>query len=635
MLKPEKYVTITIGGQDYTAQVGANGDWELELPLTMLEALGDGRLTATASVTNEHGNSTQSQYQFTIDIDKPGIRIDTVSGDDVINIIEHQQDLLIGGTAQGAEAGADVIVTVNGVQHTTTLHADGSWSVTVGAQEVAGWSGSKVEIGASVANVNGNQSTIGHNVELDLSAAAITIDPIAADDVLNLAERGEPLSLGGAVAGIEDGQHVTVTFAGHRYDVEVVGGRWALEVAAVDMGSLKEGDASISVSTSNINGNSASAERQFAVDSTPPTLSINTVEADNQVNALEAGAGFDISGTTNAEAGQKVIVKWLDGTYTADVNADGTWSVHIDAVQDVTTLAQGLQTVDVSVEDKAGNSTRHTHSVNIDTLVPELTLTPVTGDNKLNATELKQAQIISGSCLNAEPGAVVTVTFNNKSYTTVLDNNGNWQLGVPPAGDLSAGNYPLVVTVTDSAGNIDTLTSTVQVVLDLPLIAINQVAVDDVVNDAEKAAGITITGSSDQPGRDILVTLNGRDYTVQADASGNWQVTVSPADLAALGEANYTITASVTDDTGNHQSTSRPITVDTSSPQVTITPLAGDDVINLEESGQEQSISGTAKNAEVGSKVVVTLGGQTFETTVETGGVWTVTIPKDTFSAFW
>lgn len=630
-----KKVTIIIGGQDYDVQVGANGAWELELPQAMLEALGDGRLTATASVTNEHGNSTQSQYQFTIDIDKPGIRIDTVSGDDVINILEHQQDLLISGTAQGAEAGADVIVTVNGVQHTTTLHADGSWSVTVDAQEVAGWIGSEVVIGASVADVNGNQSIeIGHTVELDLSAAAITIDPITPDDVLNLTERGEPLSLGGAVAGIEDGQHVTVTFAGHRYDVEVVGGRWALEVAAVDMGSLKEGDASISVSTSNINGNSASAERQFAVDSTPPTISINTVEADNQVNALEAGAGFDISGTTNAEAGQKVIVKWLDDTYTADVNADGTWSVHIDAVQDVTTLAQGLQTVEVSVEDKAGNSTSQTHSVNIDTLVPELTLTPVTGDNKLNATELKQAQILSGTCLNAEPGAVVTVTFNNKSYTTVLDNNGNWQLGVPPAGDLIAGDYPLVVTVTDSAGNIDTLTSIVEVVLDLPLIAINQVAVDDVVNDAEKAAGITITGSSNQPGRDILVTLNGRDYTVQADTSGNWQVTVSPADLAALGEANYTITASVTDETGNHQNTSRPITVDTSSPQVTITPLAGDDVINLEESGQDQFISGTAKNAEVGSNVVVTLGGQTFETTVETGGVWTVKIPKDTFSAF-
>lgn len=629
-----KYVTITIGGVDHDAQVDANGEWTLDLPSTLLEALGDGRLTATATVTNEHGNSASSEYQFTIDIEQPGIRIDTVSGDDVINIIEHQQDLVISGSTERAVAGEQVQVTVNGVAHTTRLLDDGSWTLTVGAQEVAGWSDPDVVITASVANVNGNQSEIGHNVTLDLSATAIAIDPITADDVLNQAEHGGVLSLGGAVAGIEDGQSVTVLFAGHRYEVAVADGLWSLDVVAADMGSLKDGEASISVSASNVNGNSASAERQFVVDLTAPTLSVNTLAGDNQINAGEATAGYTLSGTSSAEPGQTVSLTWLGNPYTAEIDADGNWSVSVDGVTDATTLDQGLQTLSLSVQDKAGNSTSQTHSVNIDTLVPELTLTPVTGDNKLNATELGQAQIIAGTCLNAEPGAVVTVTFNGKSYSTVLDENQNWQLGIPAPGDLSAGDYPLTVTVTDNAGNSNTLTSPISVVLALPKITINQVAQDDVVNDAEKAAGITISGTSDQIGREILVTLNGRDYTATASGTGDWQVTVSPVDLAALGEASYLITASVTDETGNYQSASRPVTVDTAAPQITITPLPEDDVINVGESEAEQRLSGTVKNAETGSQVVVTLGGQTFNTTVAEGGVWEITIPANTFSAF-
>ena len=61
-----------------------------------------------------HGNTGSSSLDFTIDAQLPGLRIDTVAGDDVINIIEHGQNLIVSGTSTDLAAGSTVTVTING-----------------------------------------------------------------------------------------------------------------------------------------------------------------------------------------------------------------------------------------------------------------------------------------------------------------------------------------------------------------------------------------------------------------------------------------------------------------------------------------------------------------------------------------
>ncbi|MCZ5551364.1 hypothetical protein O5707_07170 [Escherichia coli] len=46
----------------------------------------------------------------------------------------------------------------------------------------------------------------------------------------------------------------------------------------------------------------------YSIDSSAPTIIINTVASDNIVNASEADAGVTVSGSTTAEAGQIVTV---------------------------------------------------------------------------------------------------------------------------------------------------------------------------------------------------------------------------------------------------------------------------------------------------------------------------------------
>ncbi|WP_139499224.1 hypothetical protein, partial [Escherichia coli] len=50
-------VTITLGGNTYTATVGSNFTWSVSVPAADIQALGNGDLTVSASVTNQNGNT--------------------------------------------------------------------------------------------------------------------------------------------------------------------------------------------------------------------------------------------------------------------------------------------------------------------------------------------------------------------------------------------------------------------------------------------------------------------------------------------------------------------------------------------------------------------------------------------------
>ncbi|MGP6333096.1 Ig-like domain-containing protein, partial [Escherichia coli] len=111
----------------------------------------------------------------------------------------------------------------------------------------------------------------------------------------------------------------------------------------------------------------------------------------------------------------------------------------------------------------------------------------------------------------------------------------------------------------------------VTVALGSPVLAINTIAVDDIINATEKGADLAISGTSDQPeGTQITVTLNGQNYTTTADASGNWSVTVPASRVSALGEATYTVTASATDADGNSGSASHNVQVNTALPSASV-----------------------------------------------------------------
>ncbi|HDC4657410.1 Ig-like domain-containing protein [Enterobacter hormaechei] len=629
-------VTIILGGQTYTATVQDDLTWSLPLTQSQLTALGNDDLTVSASVTNAHGNTGSSSLDVTIDAQLPGLRIDTVAGDDVINVIEHAQNLVISGTSTDLAAGSTVTVTINGKSYSASVLADGTWQAAVPSADVSRWADGSLTISASAQDTSGNPVNIGTVVDVDLAPVAISINSVTDDNVLNAAEKGQDLVLSGSSSNVEAGQTVTIIFAGKTWTTTVdANGDWTCTVPAADLSGLKDGDASVQVSVTNVNGNAASSSQAFSVDTAAPAVTINTISGDNMLNAAEAAQDLTLSGTSTAEAGQTVTVTFNGNQYTAQVQANGSWTLDVPAA-DLAGIADGSAAVTVTVSDKAGNPASAGASVLVDTTVPQITFNIVAGDDIVNIAEHGQALIVTGKVTGAQAGDVITLSLNGKDYTAMLDASGNWSVGIPATdvGALANGDQTISATLTDKAGNSTSATHAFDVSLTAPVIAINTLAVDDVINATEKGQDLLISGTSNQPdGTRITVTLNGISYAATTDASGNWSVTVPAANVSVLGEASYSVTASVTDTAGNSANTSHSVLVDSALPQVTINAVATDDVINAAEVASGQTLSGKVSGAASGDTVTIGIGGNTYTATVQDDLSWSVNVASDVLTA--
>ncbi|EJE7371295.1 Ig-like domain-containing protein [Shigella dysenteriae] len=624
-------VTVTLGGKTYTATVQGNLSWSVDVPAADIQAIGNGDLTVNASVTNGVGNTGSGSRDITIDANLPGLRVDTVAGDDVVNSIEHAQALVITGSSSGLAAGAALTVVINTVTYAATVLADGTWSVGVPAADVSNWPAGTVNITVSGTNTAGTTSTITHPVTVDLAAVAISINTISGDDVINAAEKGADLTLSGSTSGVEPGQTVTVTFGGKTYTATVAGdGSWTTTVPAADLSVLRDGDATVQASVSNINGNTASATHAYSVDATAPTLAINTIATDDILNAAEAGNPLTISGSSTAEAGQTVTVTLNGVTYTGTVLADGSWSVSVPTA-DLSNLTASQYTVSASVSDKAGNPASATHGLAVDLTVPVLTINTVSGDDIINATEHGQALVISGSSTGGEAGDVITVTLNSKTYTTTLDAAGNWSSTVPASAVSALGeaNYTVTANVTDSAGNSNSASHNVLVNSALPAVTINAVATDDIINVAEAGNAQTISGqvTGAAAGDTVTITLGGNTYTATVQANLSWSVSVPAAHIQALGNGDLTVNASVTNGVGNTGSGSRDITIDANLPGLRVDTVAGDDVINSIEHNQALVITGSSTGLTAGTALSVVINDVTYAATVLADGTWNLGVP--------
>ncbi|HCR0668456.1 TPA: Ig-like domain-containing protein, partial [Enterobacter hormaechei] len=506
-------VTVTIGGHSYTATVQNNLSWSVNVPSDVLTALGNGSLSVTATVTNGHGNTGTGEREIAIDAKLPGLRVNTVAGDDVVNTIEHAQNLIVSGSSDGLAPGTAMTVTVNGKDYAATVLADGTWSAAIPSADVSAWPEGTVKISVTGDSAAGNPITISHDVTVDLATVAISINALATDDVINAAEKGADLVLSGATTNVEAGQTVTISLNGRIYTTTVDdSGNWTYTVPSADLAGLKDGDASVQVSVTNVNGNSASAGREYSVDATAPSVTINTIATDDILNATEAQSDLAISGTSTAEAGQTLTVSLNGKDYTTTVSANGSWTLNVPAA-DLAGLTDGSVTVTASVSDKAGNPASVDHTLTVDVTVPAVTIHTVAGDDVINVAEHNQAQIISGSATGAAAGDTVTVTIGGQSYTTVLDAAGNWSVGVPAnvISGLSDGSVTVTASVTDAAGNTGSGTHNVTVDTGLPSVSFNAISDDNVLNAVEKGQDLSVSGTSANltEGTVVTVTLNG------------------------------------------------------------------------------------------------------------------------------
>ncbi|VEB97426.1 Uncharacterised protein [Cedecea lapagei] len=234
------------------------------------------------------------------------------------------------------------------------------------------------------------------------------------------------------------------------------------------------------------------------------------------------------------------------------------------------------------------------------------------GDNRINAAEQANDIVVSGSATALASGTALTLTLNGKTYSATVGNDGRWSVTVPAADakNLADGSWTVAVSGKDAAGNTISASETLVVDTKAPVLTLDTVAGDNIINAAEHSAAVTIGGTTDaEAGQLVTLKLNGKTYTATVGADGRWSMDVPAGDVQALADNNYTLNLSVSDKAGNTTTANSTLLVDTTPPETSVNTVAGDDILSVSEQGQAQVISGTSRGAAPGDKVTITLGG--------------------------
>ena len=376
-----------------------------------------------------------------------------------------------------------------------------------------------------------NGATRTTTVTVEGPTLALTLDAIAGDDVVNIAEKATGFTISGDT-GTEAGVSVTVTVA--RGDAflptapatelaatSVAGGTWSVDVPA-NAAYIGESSLAVRVSASKAGFASPSeVTRRIAVDLAGPYL----IYFDRFIN-LKVGAlaTVHLGGTSARSFRATGLPSWLS----IDPES-GVISGTPDAVD------PNPFDVRVMATDSAGNTAEVTVAF------PAV----AKGDQDLAGFAYTPATLTFGSTtptVTAPTGVPGTVSYTAMpaGVCTVDDANGALTLAGP-------GTCTITATAAGTANyNAAMADATVTVLASGTLaLTVDPIAGDDTVNIVEKAGGFTISGATgSEAGVTVSVTIGTQSpQTVTSAAGGAWSVPVS-ANAAYITGTSVTVTVS-------------------------------------------------------------------------------------------
>ena len=551
-------IEVTFDGTTHATTVDENGNWGVVFHPGELPG-GEYETAVTVVSTDGFGNSTTVSDTVLIDT-LTGVAIDggQAGGDDLINAAEQAAGVTLTGTA---EAGASVVVTMNGFSHTATAGADGIWSVDFASSEIP--TGEQaVTVTAVATDIHGNSEITSSTLDIDtINQVTFNAAAVETDGMINAAERADGVTLTGTT---QPGSVVTVEMNGFSHTASVdAAGNWSVDFAAME---VPEGEtsAAVNVSSRDAAGNTASTSGSVAIDTEVRDFNLTGTPggADGVINAAEAAGGATLTGTV--EPGSSVMVQLGSVSRAATVDALGNWSASF-AASDIPQGNQALA-ITATATDAAGNTSIVSGAVHVDTVVENLGFgaVPIEADDIINAVERADGVPISGT---VEAGSSVRVTMAGVTRTASVDAAGNWSTDFP-ATAIPLGEYDteIRVDVVDAAGNPASIGRTVRVDTLVNTLSNSAGAVegDNVVNATEAQDGFTLTGQV-EAGSTVMVDFGGQSVAAMVDGAGNWSAVI-PASAIASGEYTATAVIHATDAAGNTDSITRDIVIDTTLP---------------------------------------------------------------------
>jgi hypothetical protein len=247
--------------------------------------------------------------------------------------------------------------------------------------------------------------------------------------------------------------------------------------------------AGTSVTADDTDSTLGSKLRLFVKEVTAPTITITSPTSGQFLGTSTPSIKFDLVDESNGSgiAISSLSFKLDSTTYTntsAGVTVTTITNGYSVTFIPTTALTDGSHTLSVNVSDNDGNAASSASvTFTTDTVAPTMSITSPT-DNQYVSTQTLQ---VVGTVSDATSGTPnVTITLNGTSLGNVtVGSGGTFSKNV----SLRSGANTIVITATDSAGKVTTITRTVTLDTSVPVIA----AVNITPNPVNVGASYTVT----------------------------------------------------------------------------------------------------------------------------------------------
>jgi hypothetical protein len=226
-------------------------------------------------------------------------------------------------------------------------------------------------------------------------------------------------------------------------------------------------------------GKQTSDIRTINYDTTMPAITI-TAPADNSVT----GKTFtDITGSVD-DPNATVTAKINGGSSKSATMSGQNFSVSLN-------LISGLNTIDISATDQAGNSTSVKRTITTDIAVPTLAITNPAQDVITSLGSIT----ISGTVTDAVTSAIISIAVDGQTYTPTVATNGSFSQAITLPTEKT---YAVVVTATDQGNNNATVQRNI-----IKTAALTQPTISDALKVLQAVVGITPLTATEQIRYDV------------------------------------------------------------------------------------------------------------------------------------
>jgi hypothetical protein len=324
---------------------------------------------------------------------------------------------------------------------TTNLCSTGNSSAVTGTIQVR-W---------SCVGLNGGSTTL-CAATIDVTGATLNISTLANNAITN----NKTLNISGTVSDPVSIASLTINGA----SVAVSNGSFSTAI------TLQSGNNTVTVVASDSVGNVTTNTRIITLDQAAPILNV-AVPADNSTTTQ---AVVTITGTVNETA--TVSIRINNGSPQSAEMTGNTFSAAVN-------LTSGINTIDITATDQAGNISTAKRSITYDNGALSLSVTYPNQD-----TATTQGSItISGNVMDAVSNVVITITADGQTYTPAVAQNGSFSQNIHLPTDKT---YAVVITATDQIGNSTTAQRNI-----IKLTPLTQPSLSDALKVFQAVTGIT------------------------------------------------------------------------------------------------------------------------------------------------